>query len=1138
MPIKAAFVGDTTDLHRSTEQARADLRKVGDEAQGAARVLKAAASSFDGTRIEGAALRAIKGMERVGGVTKLTSQELTQLDKKVQSAIDKFRVMGTDVPPGIQRVARDIAHVRALEEDLARSTAQTTSALRAQGQSIGAGIAASLNPMQALDAAAGRLGISLSQGLGVAGVGAVTALGAGLVTAVGKAVAYGSAVNDIAIKAGISAEAVQELQFAAEQNGNTIDQVSAALSRMSNNLVENSKETSGAIRSIGLSVSELRSLAPDEAFTRIATAIAEIPDPMQRANVAIDIFGKSGADLLPTMIGNLEATRQKARDLGLVMANDLVAAADDLGDSWDQLTASGSMLVTRAVGPLIPLLLELAKAMQTVSMAGIGSSVRVGVDEALAQARQAIRSIPGASWTPIGMAALGTIDQYRGNLAAAYDLDADRRRVIAAAATVIAGPTQAAAAALPAAPPRQAGSAAKAEKATKTLTDLQRALNAETEKAFTVARRAEQGWDEYASALDLARMEMEAFIAAQPDTLLGAKPLSASALMLTGPYQYQISSNMTAGVLHGTKQIEQATKDWRLELRGVVSSFAQLAQIAGPSLDGVTRGIGTTLASVDASRQLIDALGAAVPGLGLRDAQGNVTGRGRALSASLAALTTGAALGSTTSNPWLGGALGGGGGLATGLMLGASGATLGLSAGVGAAAAIYSASRNRQAQRAAMEQQRQSIIASMGGVDDFREAVERAGFEYEYFLSLFNSSDPDDFTDAVNRLNTALQEQETRAASLTRGLEEVSRVQGVISQQQWAQIVNTDPNGPGAEDLVAFAAQQREQAAAGIAQAIAALDTATAGGTQHMEDYTASIGATTASLVVLFDTALRQGDSAITVLQRLAEPIQTLQRLLAAAGQTPGAGFAQLQSLSRIATGEQTGPLVSLAQGLGQALAGFANTGLLSPDLFAELANGIGEAYHQLELLGQGGLDAARLLQPSLQAIWQMTQDNPALRDTLDDTTRSLLDFAESSGLIGEDFRPAVDQMIDALQDLIATLREWIDLVAQMPGMPALPTPPGATPAPSAPSSPGSPGGSPANGGDYTTPFAQGGIVTRPTRALIGEAGPEAVIPLTGWRGMPSATEQTVQVVLDGRVLASSVVREMPRLVRVYTGAA
>lgn len=56
--------------------------------------------------------------------------------------------------------------------------------------------------------------------------------------------------------------------------------------------------------------------------------------------------------------------------------------------------------------------------------------------------------------------------------------------------------------------------------------------------------------------------------------------------------------------------------------------------------------------------------------------------------------------------------------------------------------------------------------------------------------------------------------------------------------------------------------------------------------------------------------------------------------------------------------------------------------------------------------------------------------------------------------------------------------------------------------------------------------MAGGGIVTRPTLALIGEAGPEAVVPLSGG-GMGSiarAQTQIVQVAVDGRVLAETMV--------------
>ena len=73
---------------------------------------------------------------------------------------------------------------------------------------------------------------------------------------------------------------------------------------------------------------------------------------------------------------------------------------------------------------------------------------------------------------------------------------------------------------------------------------------------------------------------------------------------------------------------------------------------------------------------------------------------------------------------------------------------------------------------------------------------------------------------------------------------------------------------------------------------------------------------------------------------------------------------------------------------------------------------------------------------------------------------------------------------------------------------------------PDIPPPPDWPGG--ADGNPETPyPMAKGGIVTRPTNALIGEAGPEAVIPLSRGTGMGT----TINLVLDGQVI-SQVVRE------------
>jgi hypothetical protein len=650
------------------------------------------------------------------------------------------------------------------------------------------------------------------------------------------------------------------------------------------------------------------------------------------------------------------------------------------------------------------------------------------------------------------------------------------------------------------------------------------------------------------------------------------------------------SSNPFAGRLVGLSQaatvspytlemIRRAhnqTKDWRLEVRGVAQAFAQLAQIAGPSLNGVTRGIGTAFASVDAATELVNSLAAAFPNLGFttKDAAGNIvpSRRGQMASSALASFGTGSMIGSMTTNPILAGFGGAAAGAGTALATAGTAVTmgtLGLSMGIGAAAAIYMAWKNRQAEKKALSEQRAQVIASAGGYEEFRNAVERAGFEFDYFLTKFNSNDADVFTEGMNQLNVALAEQTNRASKLTKSLNEVARVQGVLSIQQLAQIRNMRPGDPGAEEVVAFAAQQRAQAESGLAGAIAALNQQASLSDAEIEELTRGITdsaerqrvieaelkrratetlerfglgaqAAAAGLFVAFTEAVNQGESALEVLRRLAPSIQNLQQLFQRAGLTPGAGFQNLQVLSNIATGPETAPAVQLAQGLAQALAGFANTGLLSPELFGELANGIGQAYKQLELLGQGGLEAARLMQPGLQAIWQMIQDNPALRGQLDGTTLSLLEFAEQAGLIGEAFRPAIDQMIDALNDLIAKLNEFIDRIGQIPGMPPLETGGGGEGG-------GGGGGGEGGGGDTGggdgggngTGGNQGGEYDpgREASALRLGGSPGDVIPLSSGTGAGAPMQITVVSNIDGYEAARAVTRHQPAVYRQYGAA-
>jgi len=70
----------------------------------------------------------------------------------------------------------------------------------------------------------------------------------------------------------------------------------------------------------------------------------------------------------------------------------------------------------------------------------------------------------------------------------------------------------------------------------------------------------------------------------------------------------------------------------------------------------------------------------------------------------------------------------------------------------------------------------------------------------------------------------------------------------------------------------------------------------------------------------------------------------------------------------------------------------------------------------------------------------------------------------------------------------------------------------------------------PRGGPTDATPLAEGGIVTKPTLALIGEAGPEAVIPLSRGRRGTGAGGVTVNVTVTGNNISGD--READALAR------
>ena len=145
----------------------------------------------------------------------------------------------------------------------------------------------------------------------------------------------------MADKTGMSIEAVQRLTFVAEQSGNTLEQVSGAVSMLQKRLAEGDDSAVGALRQLGIEHERFMAMSPDQQFLEVARAVKDIEDPMQRAKVATELFGRAGTELLPTLIANVDELARQAP----VMSERATKAFDSIGDSISRLTSKLKVMV-------------------------------------------------------------------------------------------------------------------------------------------------------------------------------------------------------------------------------------------------------------------------------------------------------------------------------------------------------------------------------------------------------------------------------------------------------------------------------------------------------------------------------------------------------------------------------------------------------------------------------------------------------------------------------------------------------------------------------------------------------------------------------------------------------------------------
>lgn len=197
--------------------------------------------------------------------------------------------------------------------------------------------------------------------------GTVTAAVTGLGALVSKSLETSDEISKMAQKTGFTTESLSTLKYAAELSDIQFDTFGGTLIKFNKAIIEASDgtgEQSKAFQSLGI---ELRNQdgslkKNNELLLQLADKFSNMPDGMEKTTIALKLFGKTGADMIPfldTGKTGIEELTKAAKDMGLEVSQEAGKRAEEFND---RITTLGN----RAKGAGIQITTELMPSLEAL----------------------------------------------------------------------------------------------------------------------------------------------------------------------------------------------------------------------------------------------------------------------------------------------------------------------------------------------------------------------------------------------------------------------------------------------------------------------------------------------------------------------------------------------------------------------------------------------------------------------------------------------------------------------------------------------------------------------------------------------------------------------------------------------------
>jgi methyl-accepting chemotaxis protein len=231
-----------------------------------------------------------------------------------------------------------------------------------QGQGEIDGLSRSLGSLskqaQGVQGGLGRMGQAAR---GVGGLmGALVPVGAvaGLAAMAKGSIDTADNLNDMSQRTGVAVESLSRFGQAAADSGSSIEGVAKGMGQLAKRITDPGSAASEALKGIGIATTDaqgkVRSL--DSVMLDISDRFAKMPDGAEKSALAMQLFGKSGVELIPM----LNEGRAALEQYQATISGDMAKSADEFNDALNAIGRELSGPFNEAVTKLLPAITGIA----------------------------------------------------------------------------------------------------------------------------------------------------------------------------------------------------------------------------------------------------------------------------------------------------------------------------------------------------------------------------------------------------------------------------------------------------------------------------------------------------------------------------------------------------------------------------------------------------------------------------------------------------------------------------------------------------------------------------------------------------------------------------------------------------------